>query len=87
MYFSGAPLPSSLHTKVQIRFILVFRAVLIKDVVFAGARHLYLIDLSEENLPDLESTIEHSYPDVKVTYEVDSQFHQLISRTGHDYSG
>jgi len=32
-----------------------------------GARRLYLIDFSPENLPDLKSTIEHSYPDVKVT--------------------
>ncbi|KAF8556113.1 NAD(P)-binding protein [Imleria badia] len=32
-----------------------------------GARHLYLIDLSPTNLPDLKSTIEQSYPDVKVT--------------------
>jgi len=32
-----------------------------------GARHLYLMDFSSENLPDLKSTIERSYPDVKVT--------------------
>ena len=34
---------------------------------FPGAKHLYLIDLLLENLPDLKSTIEKSYPDVKVT--------------------
>lgn len=32
-----------------------------------GATHLYLLDFSPENLPDLKSTIENSYPDVKVT--------------------
>jgi len=32
-----------------------------------GAVHLYLIDFSPENLPNLKSTIERSYPDVKVT--------------------
>ncbi|KAG9316311.1 NAD(P)-binding protein [Chiua virens] len=32
-----------------------------------GARHLYLMDFSPENLPDLKSTIESTYPDVKVT--------------------
>jgi len=32
-----------------------------------GARHLYLLDFSSENLPELKSTIQHSYPDVKVT--------------------
>ncbi|KAH7888411.1 NAD(P)-binding protein [Phlebopus sp. FC_14] len=32
-----------------------------------GAHHLYLMDFSPENLPNLESTIRDSYPDVKVT--------------------
>jgi len=32
-----------------------------------GARHLYLLDFSPDNLPNLKSTIEKSYPDVKVT--------------------
>ncbi|EIW82725.1 NAD(P)-binding protein [Coniophora puteana RWD-64-598 SS2] len=32
-----------------------------------GAQHLYLLDFSGENLPDLESTIRKQYPDVKVT--------------------
>ncbi|KAA1472842.1 sex determination protein tasselseed-2 [Dentipellis sp. KUC8613] len=32
-----------------------------------GARHLYLIDFSGDNLPALEATIEKTYPDVKVT--------------------
>jgi len=32
-----------------------------------GARHLYLLDFSPENLPNLKSTIEKSYSDVKVT--------------------
>ena len=31
-----------------------------------GARHLYLMDLSGENLPNLKSTIEERYPDVTV---------------------
>ncbi|TFY83015.1 hypothetical protein EWM64_g1006 [Hericium alpestre] len=37
-------------------------------ILFAheGAKHLYLMDFSAENLPDLKSTIEKSYPDVKV---------------------
>ncbi|KAF8135777.1 NAD(P)-binding protein [Boletus edulis] len=32
-----------------------------------GAKHLYLLDYSSENLPELKSTIQSSYPDVKVT--------------------
>ncbi|KAL0956478.1 hypothetical protein HGRIS_002624 [Hohenbuehelia grisea] len=32
-----------------------------------GAKHLYLLDYSPENLPELKSTIEDKYPDVKVT--------------------
>jgi len=32
----------------------------------AGATHLYLLDFSPTNLPELKSTIESSYPDVKV---------------------
>lgn len=32
-----------------------------------GAKHLYLLDFSPENLPNLKSTIEKAYPDVKVT--------------------
>ncbi|KAI0718982.1 NAD(P)-binding protein [Cerioporus squamosus] len=38
-------------------------------ILFAheGARHLYLADFDPTNLPDLKSTIEKTYPDVKVT--------------------
>jgi len=32
-----------------------------------GAQHLYLMDLSGENLPNLKSTIDERYPDVTVT--------------------
>ncbi|KAF8502286.1 sex determination protein tasselseed-2 [Russula emetica] len=32
-----------------------------------GAQHLYLMDLSRENLPNLKSTIDERYPDVTVT--------------------
>ncbi|EGO00025.1 hypothetical protein SERLA73DRAFT_180399 [Serpula lacrymans var. lacrymans S7.3] len=32
-----------------------------------GAQHLYLLDFSADNLPDLKSTIQKAYPDVKVT--------------------
>lgn len=32
-----------------------------------GAKHLYLIDFDPTNLPNLQSTIEKLYPDVKVT--------------------
>ncbi|KAF8840509.1 NAD(P)-binding protein [Paxillus ammoniavirescens] len=32
-----------------------------------GAQHLYLMDFAPQNLPDLKSTIQQSYPDVKVT--------------------
>lgn len=32
-----------------------------------GAKHLYLLDYSGENLPELKQTIEKTYPDVKVT--------------------
>jgi hypothetical protein len=56
---------------------LVSPPALITDVVFIGARHLYLMDFSSENLPDLKSTIERSYPDVKVGCEMELQFHQL----------
>ncbi|KAI1796517.1 NAD(P)-binding protein [Ganoderma leucocontextum] len=34
-----------------------------------GARHLYLTDYHPTNLPDLKSTIEKAYPDVKVTVQ------------------
>jgi hypothetical protein len=34
--------------------------------LLVGAQHLYLVDLSGENLPNLKSTIEKRYPDVKV---------------------
>ena len=40
-------------------------------MIFVGARHLYLLDFSSENLPELKSTIQHSYPDVKVRCEMD----------------
>ncbi|EIN11506.1 NAD(P)-binding protein [Punctularia strigosozonata HHB-11173 SS5] len=32
-----------------------------------GAKHLYCLDFSPENLPNLKATIEKRYPDVKVT--------------------
>ncbi|KAL4074206.1 NAD(P)-binding protein [Scleroderma citrinum] len=32
-----------------------------------GARHLYLLDFCPDHLPELESTIQQLYPDVKVT--------------------
>ncbi|KAH9002073.1 sex determination protein tasselseed-2 [Lactarius hatsudake] len=32
-----------------------------------GARHLYLLDFAGDNLPNLKSTIEERYPDVKTT--------------------
>ncbi|THH29952.1 hypothetical protein EUX98_g4240 [Antrodiella citrinella] len=32
-----------------------------------GAQHLYLLDFDGSNLPDLKSTIQKAYPDVKVT--------------------
>jgi hypothetical protein len=34
--------------------------------LLAGAQHLYLMDYYGENLPNLKSTIEERYPDVKV---------------------
>lgn len=36
-------------------------------ILYSGAEHLYLLDFSPENLPNLKSTIEKSYPDVKVS--------------------
>ncbi|THH19947.1 hypothetical protein EW146_g1319 [Bondarzewia mesenterica] len=36
-----------------------------RSVVCAGAQHLYLLDFAGDNLPELKSTIETSYPDVK----------------------
>lgn len=45
-----------------------------------GARHLYLLDFSPQNLPDLKWTIEKSYPDVKVTtIEADATDETAIS--------
>ena len=32
-----------------------------------GAKHLYLLDYNDENLPNLKETIEKSYADVRVT--------------------
>lgn len=32
-----------------------------------GAKHLYVIDYAAENLPNLKSTIETKYPNVKVS--------------------
>ena len=37
------------------------------DSQSSGARHLYLLDYSGDNLPDLQETIQSRYPDVKVT--------------------
>ena len=31
-----------------------------------GAKHLYLLDFDGKNLPEIQSTIETKYPDVKV---------------------
>lgn len=70
----GVPLLSSSHIKVQTLIPFVSQAVLLTDVVFIGAQHLYLIDFCADNLPDLKTTIKHSYPDVKASCEVDSQF-------------
>ncbi|EIM79166.1 sex determination protein tasselseed-2 [Stereum hirsutum FP-91666 SS1] len=45
-----------------------------------GAQHLYLLDYSEENLPNLKSTIERTYPDVKVAVlQADAADEQAIS--------
>jgi len=45
-----------------------------------GAKHLYLIDYAAENLPNLKSTIEIKYPDVKVTtIQADAADEQAIS--------
>jgi hypothetical protein len=35
--------------------------------MWIGAKHLYLIDYAAENLPNLKSTIETTYPDVRVS--------------------
>lgn len=45
-----------------------------------GAKHLYLLDFSPDNLPNLKSTIEKSYPDVTVTtVEADAADEAAIS--------
>jgi len=46
-----------------------------------GARHLYLLDFSPENLPDLKSTIGKSYSDVKVGVYGSLLGSRLIVRT------
>lgn len=33
-----------------------------------GAKHLYLLDFNESNLPALKSTIESTYPETKVRF-------------------
>lgn len=52
-----------------------------------GAKHLYLLDYDPTNLPELKSTIEKKYPDVKVHLSngfsfvpMKGLFHLLISR-------
>jgi hypothetical protein len=40
----------------------------LNNEIIPGARHLYLLDFSPENLPDLKFTIAKSYPDVKVSF-------------------
>lgn len=42
------------------------RTIAITLFTSSGAKHLYLLDFSPENLPNLKSTIETTYPDVKV---------------------
>jgi len=50
----------------------------------AGAQHLYLMDLSGENLPGLKSTIEERYPDVTVTViQADATDDRAISDVCH----
>jgi hypothetical protein len=53
-----------------------------------GARHLYMMDLSGENLPNLKSTIEERYPDVTVRTPPSSspQPSHLRLRAGHCHS-
>jgi len=49
-----------------------------------GAQHLYLMDLSGENLPNLKSTIEERYPDVTVTaIQADAADDKAISDVCH----
>ncbi|KAF8482870.1 sex determination protein tasselseed-2 [Russula ochroleuca] len=49
-----------------------------------GAQHLYLMDLSGENLPNLKSTIEERYPDVTVTViQADAADDKAISDVCH----
>ncbi|KAI0297143.1 sex determination protein tasselseed-2 [Russula brevipes] len=49
-----------------------------------GAQHLYLMDLSGENLPNLKSTIEERYPDVKATViQADAADDKAISDVCH----
>ncbi|TFK73974.1 NAD(P)-binding protein [Pluteus cervinus] len=46
-----------------------------------GAKHLYLLEFDPTNLPDLEATINKSYPDVKVTtIQGDAADEALISK-------
>ena len=47
--------------------------------ISVGAQHLYLIDFSGENLPNLKSTIEEHYPDVTVRMQLFvSSYHAVV---------
>ncbi len=59
-------LPSCSRTKVSARSARRLYPAFHAPDVPPGARHLYLADFDPTNLPDLKSTIEKTYPDVKV---------------------
>lgn len=49
--------------------------------ISVGAQHLYLIDFSRENLPNLKSTIEERYPDVTVRMRLFVPFYHTVVLT------
>lgn len=61
---AGGLLHCSSHTRVRPSVDAASgNSILVGDI---GAAHLYLIDFDPTNLPNLKSTIEERYPDVKV---------------------
>ena len=64
-----------------INLVLSFVLTSLSLSLFAGAKHLYLLDFNGENLPNLKETIQKRYPDVKVdTFEGDAADEKLIEK-------
>ncbi|KAI0305748.1 sex determination protein tasselseed-2 [Multifurca ochricompacta] len=81
-HLATAPRTGKLKGKVAIITGVALSKASAAALLFAheGAQHIYLIDFSGENLPNLKSTIEEQYPDVKATViQADAADDQAIS--------